>query len=103
MPRAYGHKFLMELQKADSNRLGVRLGRACVDANLPASYVADILQISRMTIYSWFRGGGVREDKRGSAEALLKILEEDLENHRLPVDSISGAKRYLQDITGVQV
>ena len=103
MPRAYGHKFLMELQKADSNRLGVRLGRACVDANLPASYIAQVLQISRMTIYTWFRGGGVREDKRTSVEALLNILEQDLTNHRLPVDSINKARLYVQEITGVEI
>lgn len=103
MPRAYGHKFLLELQNADPNRLGIRLARACVDANLPASYVADILQISRMTIYSWFRGRGVREDKRTNVEALLKIFEDDLASGRLPVSSTIDAKRYLGEITGVQL
>ena len=102
MPRMYGHKFLLGLKDGDPNRLGIRLARACVDANLPASYVAKALEVSRMTMYSWFRGQGIREEKRGSVEAFLKILEQDTDEGRLPTNSMHEARRYIQDVIGVE-
>ena len=49
MPRSYGDKFLVALKDGDPTRLGVKLGRVCVEANLPAAYVAKALDVSRMT------------------------------------------------------
>lgn len=103
MSRAYGHKFLLGLADASPGRLGIRLARACVEANLPATYVAKALEVSRMSIYSWFRGQGIREEKRESVEAFLKILQEDLDNGRLPVTSNQEGRRYIQNITGVEI
>jgi hypothetical protein len=37
MPRSYGDKFLVALKDGDPNRLGVKLGRVCVEANLLSS------------------------------------------------------------------
>jgi hypothetical protein len=56
-----------------------------------------------MSIYSWFRGQGIREEKRESVEAFLKILQEDLDNGRLPVTSNQEGRRYIQNITGVEI
>ncbi len=103
MPRAYGHKFLLELQNGDPVRLGTQLGRVCVESNLPAAYIAKTLEVSKTTIYAWFRGQGVRENKRAMIEALIKMIEEDLQSNLLPVSSVASAKLYLRDRIGVEI
>jgi hypothetical protein len=63
MARPYSEQFLLALRKADPTRIGVQLGRVCVKANLPTTYVAEAFNVSRMSIHSWFRGQYVREKK----------------------------------------
>jgi hypothetical protein len=41
---------------ADSEKLGVRLGLFCLRYNIPAAHVAEQLNVSMPTVYSWFRG-----------------------------------------------
>lgn len=101
MPRNYGEKFLRELSEADPGSTGVKLGRLCVDANLPAVYVARALEVSRMTVYSWFRGRGVNERNSKSINAFMSLVEEDMKSGRLPAKDLKDAKRYLSDMVGV--
>ena len=100
MPRSYDHKFLLDLQKADPNRLGVKLGRVCVEANLPAAYVAKVLDTSRTTVYSWFRGQGIREERRAKVETFIDLVEKDMKEGVLPAPSIIDAKLYLRELSG---
>jgi len=100
MPRSYDHKFLLELQKADSTRLGVKLGRVCVEANLPAAYVARVLETSRTTVYSWFRGQGIREERRIRVETFIDLVEKDMQDRILPAKTIIDAKLYLRELSG---
>lgn len=55
---AYGYSVrLSKLNKeADGKLLGVKLGRVCIKENIPVSYVADELAVTRQTIYNWFMG-----------------------------------------------
>lgn len=103
MPRSYDYKFLLELQRADPSRLGVKLGRVCVEANLPAAYVSKVLGTSRTTIYAWFRGQGIREDKRAKVETFIDIVEQDMKKGMLPARSMIDAKLYLRDLTGGEI
>ena len=103
MPRSYGHKFLLELRDADAGRLGVQLGRLCVEANLPAAYVAKVLETSRTTVYSWFRGQGVREERRARVETFIDLVEKDMKEGLLPAATIIDAKLYLRDLSGGMV
>jgi hypothetical protein len=48
MARPYSEQFLLALRKADPTRIGVQLGRVCVKANLPTTYVAEAFNVSRM-------------------------------------------------------
>ena len=59
MPKKYSQSFLIELGKADNERLGVKLAKACVRADLPIIEVAKVFGVSRMTIHTWFRGGAI--------------------------------------------
>jgi hypothetical protein len=98
--RSYGQKFLLELRDADPTRLGVQLGRLCVDANLPALYVAKVLTVSKTTIYAWFRGQYIREQKRKTVEAFMTLLQKDMEVGALPAKNILDAKMYLSRMVG---
>ena len=103
MARSYSQKFLLALQEADSNRLGVKLGRLCVEANLPAAYVAKALETSRISIYNWFRGGGIREDKRRRIEVFMDLVQEDMKNGLLPAVNTITAKLYIESMIGVKI
>jgi hypothetical protein len=103
MPRSYGDKFLLELDKQTADSLGVELARLCVKANLPAAYVAVALETTPTTVYSWFRGQGIREKKRRIVEAFIKILQEDMSMARLPARSMFDAKAYMEEMLGVKI
>lgn len=98
MSRSYSQEFRIELYKRDPSNLGVALGMACVEANLPAKYVAPVLNVSRMTIHSWFRGNSIRTDKREMVLALIRIIKKDTEKGVLPAKSVADAKAWLRSV-----
>ena len=102
MARSYGQKFLLELSENDGTLTGVRLARLCVDANLPATYVARALEVSPMTIYKWFRGTGVRENKRKTVEVFMDLVRQDLEAQLLPATNTASAKEYIRNMIGAE-
>lgn len=103
MARPYSEKFLLNLQTADPTRLGVRLARLCVEANLPAAYVAKALETSRISVYHWFRGGGIREEKIRTVDAFMKLVEEDMRSGMLPAKNVFAAKHYIESMIGVSI
>lgn len=103
MSRSYGPKFLLELAAADPNSLGVRLGRLCVNANIPAAYAAVALEVTRMTVYSWFRGKGVNEKKGKLIEVFMDMVGKDLADGVLPAKDTKDAKRYIESLIGIQL
>ena len=103
MPRPYGSKFLVALNKAKEDRLGIRLAKLCVSANIPATLVAKALNTSSTTVYSWFRGQGIREHKRREVEVFIDLLTADMNEGRLPVADLDEAVDYISDMIGEQV
>jgi hypothetical protein len=103
MPRTYGDKLLLQLQQADSNLLGVQLGRLCVEANLPVAYVAAALEVSRNTVHLWFRGQVMHESKRKVVEAFMYLIEQDMKNGGLPATSMKQAKAYVEEMIGRKI
>jgi len=103
MARSYSAKFLTELQSNDSDGLGVQLAKLCTTAGIPAAYVAAAVKTSRVTVYGWFRGQGVREKNRPRVEALIALLRKDFDEGILPIDSPLEAKRYIEQLAGVQI
>ena len=98
--RSYSNKFLLELRDADPTRVGVQLGRVCVDANLPAVYVAKVLEVSKTTVYAWFRGQYIHEKNHGTVEAFISIVNKDMDSGVLPAKDITDAKLYLSEMVG---
>ena len=103
MSRSYSHGVLLALQQADGDRLGVRLGRLCVEANLPASYVAKALETSRISLYTWFKGKGIREDKRKIIEVFMDLVKQDMKTGVLPAANTLAAKFYIESMIGVKI
>lgn len=100
MPRPYSDKFLLELRDADPSRLGIKLARTCIDANLPAAYVAKVLETSCTTIYKWFRGQIMKEPNIKKAEAFISLVEQDIAAGVLPAKDSVDAKHYLSLMVG---
>ena len=103
MARSYSPEVLLRLAKADDDLLGVQLGRLCVEANLPASYVAKALEVSRITMYHWFRGKGMREEKRKIIEVFMDLVKKDMEEGVLPAINVIAAKTYIESMIGVKI
>lgn len=101
MARPYSEKFLLQLSGNHTDSLGVKLAKLCVEANIPATYAAAALETTRTTVYSWFRGQGVREAKRKLVESFIALLETDLANKDLPAKNTAEAKKYIEKLLGV--
>lgn len=83
--------------------LGVQLGRLCVEANLPAAYVAKALETSRISVYNWFRGRGIREGKRKTIEVFMDLVRQDMKSGYLPAQTVIDAKAYIESMIGVKI
>lgn len=56
MSLGYSLKLRDMNSRASGAKLGVRLGRACIANDVPASVVANALGVTRQTVYNWFSG-----------------------------------------------
>lgn len=99
MSRSYSIEFIKETNTSTSDRTGVKFAKACIKANLPAIYVASVMNVSRMTIYSWFRGKPLRDKNEEAVKLLINIIENDIINGILPAKNLLEAKQYLEKLT----
>ena len=100
MSRTYSEAFLIELHKANPHRAGTALALACVKANLPAKYVAVALDVTRMTVFSWFRGKPIRHKNLLKVETFTDLVESDTAKGILPARSTAAAKTYIEEMIG---
>lgn len=54
--RGYSSRIIRTNKDASTAHPGVLLGRLCIAQEIPVSDVAQFFNVSRMTIYKWFRG-----------------------------------------------
>lgn len=52
----YTLALVLAVRRAPKHKLGVRLGKACIEANVPISQVAKDFKVTRPTVYAWFTG-----------------------------------------------
>ncbi len=52
--------------------LGVKLGKICVNKDIPVIDVAEYFGVSRVTVYAWFRGKTVVSGKH--ADKMQKMI-----------------------------
>lgn len=56
MSKGYASSFINEVNASDKSKIGVQLGIVCVRKDIPVTDVSQFFDVSRMTVYSWFRG-----------------------------------------------
>ena len=98
MPRSYSNRFLLTLSKPDAIMTGQQLAKLCVEANLPASYVCKVFNISRMALHTWFRGGPIRPRRIQLVDAFMSLVEKDIKSGLLPARNLVEAKNYIEDM-----
>ena len=98
MPRSYSNRFLLTLSKPDAIMTGQQLAKLCVEANLPASYVCKVFNISRMALHTWFRGGPIRPKRIQLVDAFMSLVEKDIKSGLLPARNLVEAKIYIEDM-----
>ncbi len=103
MSRPYSEPFLLELYRANPNKAGIALALACVKANLPAKYVAEALEVTRMTVFSWFRGKPIRHSNMLKVETLTDLIESDTAKGVLPARNTAAAKAYIEEMIGRKI
>jgi hypothetical protein len=75
MSKGYSTLTAREIREADASLLGVQLGLLCLDREIPATDVAEFFNVSRVTVYSWFRGKTVVSGKHSDKmQKLIKKL-----------------------------
>ena len=71
----YSLETVEAIRKADGRLLGVKLGRVCLRRRMPVSEVAEFFNVSRVTVYNWFKGEAVVSDKHADqVQSLIKKL-----------------------------
>ena len=61
-----------EIREANQSLLGVKWGVICLDRDIPVTDVAEFFGVSRVTVYSWFRGKTVVSGKY--ADKMHKLI-----------------------------
>lgn len=77
--RGYSQSIVEANQQADSDNLGVLLGRLCIFQKIPISVIAKELEVSRQTLYDWFSGKAKPANERESSIVILiqRLTEKD--------------------------
>jgi hypothetical protein len=65
--------------------------------------VAVALNVTRMTLYSWFRGKPIRFKNQQLVEVFTDLVESDTAKGLLPAKTTSHAKAYLEDMIGQKI
>ena len=74
----YSSRLVTLNKEASGHLIGVKLGRECMERNLPVTQVARELKVSRQTIYNWFCGKGCpRRDKTIAVIAYIARLKKN--------------------------
>jgi hypothetical protein len=103
MVRRYSAELVELVENTPVYRLGIDLANTCIKANLPAMYVAEVFEVSRYTVHTWFRGGAIRPRKRPRIETFIQLVEEDMQKGLLPAKTLRDARLYLGDMVGREI
>jgi hypothetical protein len=105
MSRSYGEKFLRQLadNQNDDQNLGIDLAKLCVKANLPMVYVGKALDVTKLTIFHWFRGREISPLNRPKVHAFMALVGRDIEAGVLPSPDMKSAKAYISDMVGYDI
>ncbi len=75
--RGYSQHIVEANLQADPSNIGVLLGRTCIANKIPASLIAEELEISKQSVYDWFSGKAKpTKDKESLIVQLIQKLTE---------------------------
>lgn len=87
-------------QVKGSDDIVATLVRTCLNANLPISYAAAMLGVSRMTMHTWIHGGPMRYGRDVRILAFIQLIEDDIQAGVLPKKSLKETKEYAEAFAG---
>jgi transcriptional regulator with XRE-family HTH domain len=70
--RGYSYRLVEANRNADSNLIGVQLGRYCIAKDISVIDTAGMFNVSKMTIYQWFIGNA--KPHKSKAEQIKRVL-----------------------------
>jgi hypothetical protein len=73
MAKGYSSLFVQSVKDANPYLLGVRLAKLCIKKDIPVVDVAQHFNVSRMSVYAWFRG--VRDVSDKHADKMKKLID----------------------------
>lgn len=74
--RGYSSRIIETNRNASTTHPGVMLGRVCISQEIPVSDVAEFFDVSRMTVYKWFKGEEMPRKKHiEKIESVIKKLK----------------------------
>jgi len=101
VPKGYSSELSEFLRyKTVKDGIGVVLAKKCIAANIPSTMVAKLMGVSRQTIYAWFRGGEIQPERLPMVQALIKIIDQDMAKHILPLRDYKSSKDYYNSLIG---
>ena len=103
MTRPYSEEFLREIYSEERVGLGYDLARTCLTANIPAKYVAAVLEVTPLTVFKWYRGAKIKETRYGQINGFLERIQADLKSEVLPARNVVAAKEYIQGMLGREI
>jgi hypothetical protein len=73
MSTGYASGFINEVKASDKSKIGVQLGKVCIKRDIPVTDIAQFFDVSRVTVYSWFRGKSNVPDRH--QEKMQKLID----------------------------
>jgi predicted transcriptional regulator len=55
-PRGYDSLFIRKVEEADQSPAVLQLADVCIEKNVPVTVVAELLGVTRATVYNWMTG-----------------------------------------------
>jgi hypothetical protein len=99
VPRTYSAELIKNLEdKTVHDGLQVVLAKKCIRANIPAVHIAKLLDVTRMAVHLWFRGGKIDPSRVPYVEALIRIIDEDTAKGVLPLKGYKDAVKYYESL-----
>ena len=54
--RGYDSLFIRKVEEADQSPVVLQLADVCIEKNIPVTEVAELLGVTRATVYNWMTG-----------------------------------------------
>jgi len=74
MSYGYSQRLADACSNAQSDSVGMMLGRLCIEHSIPVNDVAERFGVSRSTVYNWF--WGVHQPKSSLKQQILPFIEQ---------------------------